>query len=98
MTGWMLRSFCLTTLTVAGAHAQAPMEVMSDTPGYCAQLEAQVSVAMASIPVPAEIRALAEAGHRMCREGEIRAGITRFRLALIGLHGGHARLSEPSRP
>jgi hypothetical protein len=53
---------------------------------------------MASIPVPAEIRALAEAGHRMCREGEIRAGITRFRLALIGLHGGHARLSEPSRP
>jgi hypothetical protein len=74
------------------------MQIMSDTPGYCAQLEVQVNAAMASTAAPAEVRSLAEAGHRMCHDGEIRAGIARLRRAIVSLHSVQGSTANPSPP
>jgi hypothetical protein len=75
-----------------GAVAQTPMEVMSDTASYCTQLEAQLTGLMASAPTSDEVKFLAETGHRLCHEGEIRAGIARLRRALVSLHSVQSQL------
>lgn len=62
-----------------------PMEIITDTPGYCLQLLDRVSnlVRLASAPVPQEITDLTTEGQRMCAKGQTRMGIMRLRSALM---------------
>jgi hypothetical protein len=57
-----------------------PMQVLGDTPEYCAQLERIIA---RQPNRPAEVRELVIEGHRMCDHGQVRVGILYMRRALM---------------
>lgn len=66
-------------------------EVTSDTPAYCQQLAQRVHTLAAPGPEAAEATDLADAGHRLCQEGNVIGGIRRLRRALVIELGTHQR-------
>ena len=65
--------------TVAEDDAH-PMQVLGDTPEYCAQLERIIA---RQPKRPAEVRAMVAEGHQMCDHGQVRVGIMYMRRALM---------------
>jgi hypothetical protein len=72
-------------LGILPATAQAPQQVISDTPEYCLHLLDRVSemVRGAPFPPPQEVTFLSSEGQRMCDQGQTRGGIQRLRRALV---------------
>lgn len=65
-------------------HAQPrDLEVTSDTPEYCLRMLDRLSdqVRLSQSPPPPEVIHLSTEGHRMCDQGQTRAGIMRLRQA-----------------
>ncbi len=63
------------------------MQVISDTPAFCARLVRHFArVRLGPVPVSSERLMLADEGERMCAMGLIRAGIARLRMALLPYH------------
>ena len=64
---------------------QPPMEVTTDTPEYCLQLEDKVNnlVEVAQTKPPQQVSYLQDEGKRMCDHGQTRGGIMRLRQAIL---------------
>jgi len=67
------------------AHDPAPLEVTTDTPGYCLHLQERIYALIvgATTPPPREATDLTQEGQRMCKHGQTRGGIMRLRRALL---------------
>lgn len=70
--------FCLAASVAT--PGEAPMQVTSDTPGYCAGLAQRMADVLH--PRPEAVR-LAEQGRDLCAQHRVRAGIRRLREALL---------------
>jgi hypothetical protein len=78
-------------LTVPDDDAH-PMQVLGDTPEYCAQLERIIA---RQPNRPAEVRELVKEGHQMCDHGQVRIGILYMRRALMILRHKPLILVQP---
>jgi hypothetical protein len=65
--------------------AQTPEAVTTDTADYCVQLQQRLTAeeTAARNPPRREVTALAQQGHALCDEGQVRGGILRLRRALM---------------
>lgn len=63
----------------AWAQQDAP-RLLSDSPGYCAELSGRFAVLEPE--APAHLRLLADEGRQLCVEGQTRSGIAKLRRAL----------------
>lgn len=80
---------CCFVMLAAGGPARlaaqdAPVEVTTDTPDYCAYLE---RLAASPPDAPDSVRHLRDEGRQMCDAGQVRAGIARLRRAVVALRG-----------
>lgn len=91
----MRGSACAAALLLAGlslpslAGAQpAPMQLLTDTPHYCAELLTEVEATERTLlePAPPAVARLAFEGQQLCSLGEVRGGVIRLRRAMVLLH------------
>jgi hypothetical protein len=66
----------------------APMQLLTDTPHYCAELFAEVEATQNALlePAPPVVDRLALEGRQLCSLGEVRGGVIRLRRAMVLLH------------
>ena len=66
----------------------APMQILTDTQHYCAELFADVEATQNALiePAPPAVDRLALEGRQLCSLGEVRGGVTRLRRAMVLLH------------
>ncbi len=65
-----------------------PMQLLTDTPHYCAELLDEVEAAQQALvePAPPAVERLTDEGRQLCLLGEVRGGVTRLRRAMVLLH------------
>ena len=83
----------MTTPTTLSVQAQeAPEVVLSDAPAFCIHLQRALTdlAEQRDQPPPAEVQRLSKEGTRLCDEGNVRAGITRLRQAVVLMVNGGA--------
>lgn len=65
-----------------------PMQLLTDTSHYCAELFTEVEATQQSLvePAPPAVERLALEGQQLCALGEVRGGVIRLRRAMVLLH------------
>jgi hypothetical protein len=85
----LIVGLCVVALgsSVPGSAQSTPLEVTSDTPEYCARLQARLNdrLHISPAPAPPEVTQLSADGQRMCDQGQTRGGILRLREAWLML-------------
>lgn len=75
-------------LAPVGRAQTQPMQLLTDTPHYCAELYTEVQETQRSLmePAPRAVERLAIEGRQLCALGEVEGGVTRLRRAMVLLH------------
>ncbi|MGH7067851.1 MAG: hypothetical protein ACREFO_13000 [Acetobacteraceae bacterium] len=75
-------------LAPVGRAQTQPMQLLTDTPRYCAELYTEVQATQRSLlePAPKVVERLAIEGRQLCSLGEVEGGVTRLRRAMVLLH------------
>jgi hypothetical protein len=74
----------------------APVQITTDTPAYCATLQARLSKREKQGRLSAKARELAQNGGNLCANGDIIGGITALRQAMVlSLHEN--RIGKPDK-
>ncbi|MGH7120837.1 MAG: hypothetical protein ACREFP_17935 [Acetobacteraceae bacterium] len=73
--------------SLAGAQP-APMQLLTDTPHYCAELFTDIEATEQTLlqPAPPAVGRLTVEGQQLCALGEVRGGVIRLRRAMVLLH------------
>lgn len=89
-----LATIVIASLALApAARAQPPMQLLTDTPRYCAELFTKVQATQQALvaPAPQAVERLAIEGRQLCLLGEIEGGVVRLRRAMVILHKASGR-------
>ncbi|MGH7104072.1 MAG: hypothetical protein ACREFJ_16940 [Acetobacteraceae bacterium] len=89
-----LAAIMIASLTLAPpARSQPPMQLLTDTPRYCAELLTEVQARQRALvaPPPQAVVRLATEGRQLCLLGEVEGGVTRLRRAMVILHKASGR-------
>lgn len=75
-------------VTPPGHTQTQPMQLLTDTPHYCAELFAEVEATRQALlePAPPAVERLALEGQQLCSLGEVQGGVIRLRRAMVLLH------------
>ncbi len=89
-----LAAIVIASLALAPAgQSQPPMQLLTDTPHYCAVLFTKVQATQQTLvaPPPQAVERLAIEGRQLCLLGEVEGGVTRLRRAMVILHQASGR-------